>query len=825
MKKKPLIITTLLISVIILAIILWLTMGGKKPGVNARGYNLLIITLDTTRDDHIGAYGYEKAITPNLDKLAKEGTLFENCYSPVPLTLPAHSSLFTGRYPLGHKVRNNGSYFLQEDHTTLAEKFKTAGYQTYAVISSYVLMSKFGLNQGFDFYDDSLNVAKLVHDYNSEIKADLVYNKFYEWFSNREKDKKFFAWVHFYDPHRPYEPPEEYRKNISDDDYIGLYDAEIHFMDIYVGKAIELLKQQKVLSDTVVILVGDHGEAFAEHVAFGHSFFCYEENLRVPLIFYNTQLFKPDLRIKDRVNLVDIMPTVLKIFSLENVNTFQGDSFTTLLTGKKFSNQRTFYIESIFGQEEFGWAPLTGIIENQYKYLSLPDAELYDLSKDKDEKNNLFWKKNRLARRMDEKLMQLVKKYSSSQAGLDSKRELSAADKKHLQSLGYVSTFSQKGDSKLDPKKGIIVKQKYDQIARSLKDGNLEKAEVDLLNLRKEYPDILMPQYFGIMDSIYKERKDPGNIIKNWENANKHFPEHSRFILKLATEHFNQKNLDTSEKIISQLIDKERKNSSALILLGRIFQTRGKNQEAIKYFEEAKKIEPLNFSLQCEYAKLCSENNQPQKAGEICDQLLQNEEVKKDVYLKSKLGIILTEIHRNDQAFQLLNEVLTEKKDDAATWNYLGIIHLRQGKFTEAQKALQESIKLDPKIAKTYNNLGTLYLTMFLKNPTRQLHNLAVTTFNKALDIDSELVSALNGRASAYKFVRRTKEALRDWKQVIKIKPDFTDSYFNIAVTLLQTGEKKEALTYLRICQEKYIDKLTPSERQKLTRLIQEASS
>jgi CRISPR-associated protein Cas8b1/Cst1 subtype I-B len=222
---------------------------------------------------------------------------------------------------------------------------------------------------------------------------------------------------------------------------------------------------------------------------------------------------------------------------------------------------------------------------------------------------------------------------------------------------------------------------------------------------------------------------------------------------------------------------------------------------------------------------LSKKNNQPQKAAAICDQLLKNDEVKKDVHLKSKLGVVLTEIHRNDLAFQLLNEVLAEKEDDAAAWNYIGIIHLRRGKFNEAEKAFQESIKLDAKIAKTFNNLGTLYLTMFLKNRTQQLHNQALTAFNKALEIDSKLVSALNGRASAFKFVKRIREALRDWKQVIKIKPDFTDGYFNIAITLLQTGRKKEALTYLKICQEKYNEKLTPRDRERLIRLIQAASS
>jgi len=228
---------------------------GKK---GAEGMNLLIITLDTMRADRIGAYGYEKANTPHLDDLAKNGIMFADCYSPVPVTLPAHCSIFTGRYPLGHRVRDNGTFLLSDAEITLAEMMKNKGYDTYAVVASFVLLAKFGLNQGFSVYDDSLDANELLRNFYSEITADIVYAKFEQWFRNRE-EKSFFAWVHFYDPHLPYAPPEEYRvgKNILDD----LYDGEVAFTDFYVGKIIQDLENDDMLKNTLIVIVGDHGEA------------------------------------------------------------------------------------------------------------------------------------------------------------------------------------------------------------------------------------------------------------------------------------------------------------------------------------------------------------------------------------------------------------------------------------------------------------------------------------------------------------------------------------------------------------------------------------
>lgn len=808
---------------------------GSRKRISSKGYNLMVITLDTMRADRIGVYGYTNAQTPNLDQLAANGIMFENCRAPVPLTLPSHCSIFTGRYPPGHCVRDNGTFFLDEAEITLAEKMKTQGHQTFAVIASFVLLSKFGLSQGFDVYDDSLNIDQLITSFDSEIKADQVYEKFSKWLKkyqkhqadSRQEKEKFFAWIHFYDPHTPYEPPDRYKKKFGSH-LEALYDGEVAFTDLYVGKIIADLESAHLLDQTLIVIAGDHGEAFGEHNEFGHSFFCYEENLRVPLVFYNPRLFPGPQRIKNRVNLVDIMPTVLEMYGQEIPGAIHGKSFTNLLTGKKDETERTFYIESMHGKEEMGWAPLTGIIQDRYKYISLPEPELYDLTDDSQEKENLFRKKNQVARSLDKKLMNLVKTYSLPDAaspGSSGRRTLTQTDKQHLQSLGYISAFSgkDKTGADIDPKKGILLKNRLREIEKEIDAGRLDLAESHLKDLTEKNPQQVMPQYFGMLNTIYKKKNDMAGVIAAWKKAIETFPKNDHFKINLAFEYYHMNRLEESEKLAKQIIENNAKYTRAYILRGRIQEKRGRIDEALVYFEKALISEPQNVSLKVNYAKLLGQDRNAAKALEICRELLADESVSADPGVKGKIGIVLAEIHKNDLAFQVLNDVAKAGKADAETWNYLGILYFRKGDFTRSLQAYQTSIELDPKIAKTYNNLGTLYLTLFQRQKDPRRHRQAIDAFNKALELAPNLVSALNGRGSAFIFANRARDALNDWKKAIAVKPDFTDIYFNIAITYLQLKSGQEALKYLNICKEKYYHMLSPRDRQRLDRLIREA--
>ncbi len=793
----------------------------KVKQIKTVGMNLLVITLDTMRADRIGAYGYEKAETPHLDDLARKGIMFENCYTPVPLTLPAHCSIFSGRYPLGHRVRDNGTFFLSESETTLAEMMRDSGYDTYAVISSFVLLSKFGLDQGFSAYDDSLDTGELLRNFYSEITADMVYQKFNQWLDKKDH-QKFFAWVHFYDPHAPYTPPNPYRRGESLSD---LYDGEVAFMDVYVGKIIEDLREKDLLESTLVIVVGDHGEAFGEHREFGHSVFCYEENLRVPLIFYNPNLFPQGGAIKSRVNLIDIVPSVLEMFGLDIPSGIQGKSFVPVMGNREGKEKRAFYVESMYGKESMGWAPLTGIIDGVHKYISLPEPELYDLSADPQEKNNLFSQKTETARSLDENLKSMVMEYSVT--GGDSRRELTDEDRRRLESLGYISSFSGRQGDVLDPKEGILLQERFNEVNNEIERGNLDQAEAELKNLAARNQEIKMPQYYELLAKVYGMKSDPQEEISIWKEAVEVFPRNSQFKVTLGFKLFQLGRLEEAEQLARQIMDTDDNSSQGSILLGSIEEKRQNFKEALEHFEKASNLEPNNVQLKISLARSLAGVGQQERAWSICREILDDETIagiQKNAVVLSSVGILLTEMDRFDQALQALRQASSLDESNPQTWNYLGVIYYRKNDFDQALRAYQKAVELDPGFASALNNLGALYLSRFLELEDHSLITKALDAFDRAIERDPHLASAFNGRASAFKFANRINEAIQDWKRALELQPNFVDVYFNLGITYLQAGKKSEALRILSTCKEKYYNQLPSSEQGRLERLIAEAS-
>ncbi len=347
--------------------------------------NILLVTLDTTRPDRLGAYGYPKAVTPEIDRLARDGALFENAYSPVPMTLPAHTTILTGTTPVFHGIRLNGKQVLSPEAVTLAKVLKSSGFSTAAFVSSFVLDSRFGLDQGFDYYGDRMEEPGQVKNLESERRAGTVFGDFAAWLERRPAGR-FFAWVHFYDPHYPYAPPEPYR---SDPRLPDPYDGELAVMDHYVGEILRRLADKGLADSTLVILAGDHGEAFGEHgETNGHTIFAYEENIRVPLIIWGARGFPRGLRIAGRAGLDDIFPTVLDFLKIKMPPSVQGRSLVPLLNGRRLPD-RDLVFESRYFQDVLGCAPLRGLISGPFKFIDLPRPELYDLSTDAAESTSL----------------------------------------------------------------------------------------------------------------------------------------------------------------------------------------------------------------------------------------------------------------------------------------------------------------------------------------------------------------------------------------------------------------------------------------------------
>jgi tetratricopeptide (TPR) repeat protein len=718
-------------------------------------------------------------------------------------------------------VRDNGTFILRDAEITLAEMMEDRGYDTYAVIASFVLMAKFGLNQGFSVYDDSLDANELLRNFYSEITADAVYAKFDQWFRNRE-EKNFFAWVHFYDPHLPYNPPEEYRngKNSLDE----LYDGEVAFTDVYVGEIIQDLRKENVLEDTLIVIVGDHGEAFGEHQEYGHSVFCYQENLKVPLIFYNPRLFLEGFVVKHRVCLIDIMPSLLEMYGMAAPPAVQGKGFTGLLAGKQEKRERSFYIESMYGKETLGWAPLVGIIDGPYKYISLPEPELYDLEKDSGERNNLYPAKKNIAMALDDKLKKFMLEYSSS--GGSVRRKLTAEDRRRLESLGYISSSSPGASKALDPKKGIVLLNKFTTANNLIEKGRLDLAEAELKNIKAQNSGIHFLPYYELMAKIHELRSNPQSALEIWEEAVEVFPTNERFKVTLAFKLLQMEQLEEAEAIGLEITRIDDASSRGFILLGRLEEKRGDSRKALVHFEKALPLEPNNVQLKLSLAHALMKSNQRERALTICRDILDDPTITGDpanAGILARIGLIFIHGNRIEQAQKVLLDSIAMDDSNAETWNNLGVVYNRKKDYPKALEAFERAVRMNPGFASALDNLGTLYLRIFLERRDSQNVSEAIDAFDRAIDNDPDLASAYNGRASAFKFSNRVGEAVQDWKRAIELDPDFVDAYFNLGITFLEIGQKSEASKILISCKKRFYRRLSANDRSRLDRLIAEA--
>src|SRR6266481_5098114 len=290
--------------------------GAQTPEKSAP--NVVLITIDTLRADHLGCYGYQQIKTPNIDSLAAEGARFARAFTVVPVTLPSHTAMLTGTYPMLSGMHDFSANKLGPQQTTLASVLKQAGYVTGAVVASAVLDSRFGLNQGFDFYFDHFDFSRLEEANLDEMErpGNVVADQALDWLG-KNSQKKFFLWMHLYDPHYPYRPPEPYSREYASQPY----DGEIAFADEQVGRLLRFLKDKGLYQNTVIVLSGDHGESLGEHGEKTHGFFIYNATMHVPLIIRLPENRLPNAAartvVADPVSLVDLMPTILGAVGLE----------------------------------------------------------------------------------------------------------------------------------------------------------------------------------------------------------------------------------------------------------------------------------------------------------------------------------------------------------------------------------------------------------------------------------------------------------------------------------------------------------------------------
>jgi arylsulfatase A-like enzyme len=402
---------------------------------------VVVITLDTTRADRLSPYGFMNVSLPHLERLAREGVLFDQATSVAPLTLPAHTSLFTGLLPPNHGVRDNADPPLEETQTTLAETLLAHGFRTAAFVGSAVLDPDRGLKQGFEQYHGVGSASGHTPE-RRQRRADQVMGDAIHWLDTIG-GSRFFLWAHLYDPHRPYDPPEPYASIYGHNLYMG----EIAFTDSQIGRLLRALEQRALLDRTIVVVAGDHGESLGERGERDHGVFIYENVLRVPLIVRappphrahdarrGPRPLVAPFRIGEVVRLTDVMPTVLDLLDVP-APPVDGVSLVDLMRGRRRDLHLEAYSESLY-PTRLGWSPLRALRDGRFKLIDAPRPELFDLERDPFEEQNIYGERRAIAEAMAARAAVVAKGRRSAPEG---RTRVTPELQARLAALGYVGS-------------------------------------------------------------------------------------------------------------------------------------------------------------------------------------------------------------------------------------------------------------------------------------------------------------------------------------------------------------------------------------------------
>ncbi len=554
----------------------------------ARGFHVLLVTLDTTRADRLGCYGHATASTPNLDALASEGIRFTRALAPTPMTLPSHASLLTGLDPPGHGVRHNEGFRLSPSAVTLTERLKTAGYDTAAFVSAFVLDARFGLDQGFDHYDAEVQAAAGAgFGQENQRDARAVTDAAVRWLANRQGNTPYFAWVHYFDPHEPYQPPSPYRERFG----ASPYDGEIAYVDAQFGRLLDALDRKGDRDRTVILVVGDHGESLGDHGEPTHSLFIYEATQRVPMILACRGLSTRSRVVDDVVGVVDVMPTLLDLLDLPAREPSHGIS---LVGATAEATDRAIYLETLATSLSHGWAPLHALRRRADKYILAPRPEYYDLEADPNELTNLLAAPTASTRAaaatLAAQLSERIEALQRDGVGADAAMSASAETRARLESLGYVSTNRPDGGAApLDPKDMIgnwsLMRDCLALTNAGRLDEALAKAQAALARSPK---DRIIFQQIGEIHA-FSGRYDKAEEALRAANA---IEETSGVLRLLAQILMPQGRLDEAETALSQAERLEPDHGGTLIARGDMFAFRGHFEEALAAYRRAIDLDP-----------------------------------------------------------------------------------------------------------------------------------------------------------------------------------------------------------------------------------------
>jgi Tfp pilus assembly protein PilF len=543
--------------------------------------NILLVTIDTLRADALGSYG-GRASTPNLDRLAAHGARFSFAHAHAVVTLVSHASMLTGRYPYEHGIRDNTGYRLLPNEPTAATRLKTQGFSTGAFVGGFPLDHRFGLTAGFDLYDDRMTTTATPDVGDRERPADVVVKSALDWIGSQPG--KWFAWVHVYDPHEPYQPPAPFAERFPSDPYLG----EVSWTDSALGPLFDRLGGQS--RPTLVIATGDHGESLGDHGERTHSLFAYESTLHVPLIVAEVAPGQGESKANGKVidtpvRHVDLLPTILAAAGAPGTGLPGASLIDTISTGR--GPERPSYFEAMSAAVTRGWAPLRGVLVGREKFIDLPIAEMYDLAADPKEATNLVHSRPDRARVLTETLKQF------NVAPPARARQETADTIERLRSLGYIGggtgTVREKYTDADDPKRLVEIEQMLTTATDAWRAGRVDEAAGLFKTIIAKRPDT--EDAYRKLALIYWRTGRSRLAIETLESALRNGVTQSEVRVKLG-QYLAESG--QASKTIALLEHDAGDDPDALIALGNAYVASGRNAEAIRTFEHLLALDPNN---------------------------------------------------------------------------------------------------------------------------------------------------------------------------------------------------------------------------------------
>lgn len=680
------------------------SLGSLPRGVAPGDLNVIVITLDTTRFDAMGYAGAAGNPTPAIDGLARDGVVFERAVASVPLTLPSHSTIFTGTLPPKHGVRDNGGFVLDPRHVTLAERLRDGGWKTGGFVGAYVLDAKWGINQGFEKYHDEFDLSKYKRISLGDVArtAGEVVDAAMPWLE-ANAGNRFFAWMHFYDPHTPYAPPEPYKSHFANRAYLG----EVAYVDAQIARVTNWLNSRKLLDRTIVIITGDHGESLGEHGEGTHGLFVYDATMRVPFVMKTPYSATRGRKVSQVVRHHDIVPTVLELLGMPAAEGLDGRSLAPFLAGGR-TEELDAYSESLYARHHYGWSDLKALRAGRFKYIEAPKPELYDLDQDPGERENLFDARRSLADRLASELLKASAEHVTS--GGAPQATVDPETRERLAALGYIGSFVSApkvaGQTLADPKDKIGI---FNLMFAANENAGKETSDQAIARFERvlsQDPNVL--DAWIMLGNEHSKKRDYPKAIQSYQRALAINPDYDLATINLATAYRLTRNFDAAAVGFERYLAKDPNNAYVIYQLGELYLDMERFDDAEKTFKRAIALDERVAAAENALGVLAFKRGQLDRAEQHARAALtKNPEVK---LAHHNLALIAEQRGDVTRAkLEYAEEIESQPDAWKAAFN-LARLHEQMSERPEAEAAYRKTIAINPRFAEGYFYLAKFCL-------------------------------------------------------------------------------------------------------------------